>query len=213
MMATKVRSFFYIQALMKGKRDYPVWYGYTENEWLAQQFFKSMINNKLIIESFESKEEALNNITFYKYFGTLEDFHNIIRDMYGVVITGEDIIGTFPTDIYGNNPSNTKVEVISTCGDVLGGGFRSYAERFLFPPDKYALLNSLYLLIESAKLLRDSPEGYNVKNDIVNIVDILQQHPFLKMEDGVPFISDDMKYSEVIDIIRYGIWKGWYMPL
>lgn len=192
------KQYFYVQVI-NSRDDYPIYCGYSDNEWLAQQFAKSILKNKLLNVGMESE------MSIFNYFGTLDGFHDEIRKRFRVVITGEDIIDIFPTTVDNNIIEMTSENIVSTCGNVLGGGFAAYAERFLLPLDNSKLIKILnLLLLGGVGFIRDDID-HRIKDIIIDVVEIMHQQDIVQSD--TPFLN----YGDSgMDIVRYGIMKGWY---
>ena len=192
------KSYFYIQVINK-KDEYPVYYGYSDNEWLATQFAKSIMDNKLLNVGVDSE------IFTFNYFGTLDEFHEEIRKTFKVVITGEDIIDTFPTNMDYNTIPIADGNVVSTCSNVLGGGFAEYAERFLLPVDRSHLIEAIDFLVQCGiRFIKDDID-HDITSILIDAIDVIYNQNMI--QSGTPFLN----YGDSgMDVVRYGIMKGWY---
>ena len=206
-----MNSHYYVQAEFGGACDL-VLYGHTENIWLAKQFYSSLTKNRMFLDSYDTEEEAIRNVVFDEFKGSLTDFCEYVKNTYRLTITGEDIIDVFETGI----PLNTNqllptASVVSTLGIVLGGSFTSYAERFLLPMDIKRVRESMGWLTFFLGYTRDTFLSSDKVNTIILFLKKIQDHPIYADGSKSPFLLDEVFTDDSnFDVIRYGIVKGWY---
>lgn len=202
---------YYVQAEFGGTCDL-VLYGHTENIWLAKQFYDSLAKNRMFLDSYDTEEEAIGNIAFDEFRGSLTDFCEYIKNTYHLKITGEDIIDVFETGIPLNaNQILPTAYVVSTLGIVLGGSFTSYAERFLLPVDIKKIRESMGYLTLFLGYTRDTFLPSDKVHTIILFLQKIQQHQIYADANRPPFLLDEMFTEDSnFDVIRYGIVKGWF---
>ena len=213
MMILIAKTYYYVHAIFGSGA---IMIGHTESQWLARQFASSIYNNKFFLSSYETEQEAQRNVTMVSYKGSLNDFYQAVKCQFGVYITGEDIIGTFEVGMgmpFSVRPCSDSV--VSTCANVLGDeGFLAYAQRFLMPKD----------IMRVNKLV----EWYSVilgllRMDILDTEQINILIMFLRKLSSIPLFSANEPFINIgnfptdtdfdFDVVRYGIWKGWYTAL
>lgn len=205
---------YYVQAVFGGGTDL-VLFGHTENPWLAKQCYIAYTHNKFFLESYPSVEEAVDHVTLFEYCGGLSAFHQTINDLFGICITGEDIIDVFETDMLSDMSMSflPKNQIVSTGADVLGGSFIHFAERFILPRDIMQTFRCIGFMNIFMTLTRDSFLPPDKIADLVLFIKVIKQHPLFS-ENNPPFIQDMLMVGDAsFDMIRYGIAKGWYYAL
>lgn len=211
----KRKTFYYVEALFGYPYRQTRLFGHTDNPWMATQFLKSLKNNQFLMESYLTKEDAVDGISMFEYMGTLEDFHNEVKEMFCNVITGEDILGTFETGM--NAPlvlDIPKLSIVSTCGDVLGGTFLSYAERFLLPQDIIGVQRAMQFIDKGLlHFVRDDLLTVYDIHVLVLLFDVIKKYSLFS-DNSPPFLNREALISDAeFDTIRYGILKGWYTAI
>lgn len=209
-----MKMHYYIQATFGGNSDVVI-YGHTENPWMAKQYCNAILKNKLFLESHSSPDEAASFVEYVAFMGTATQFHDTIEKDYNVIIDGEDYIDIFETGIVPDHTISLAptAKVVTTLADVLSGRFISFAERFLLPYDIKNMEKAMRVLAILIAFIRPSFLPRMEVLVITGMLEILKKHPLLA-ENKPPFILDTVFTEDAcIDIIQYGIVKGWYVSI
>ena len=170
-------------------------HGYTDNPWMAKMFYKSLEENKII----------KGKIVDFQFTGDLTEFNRVVRNAHDVIISGEDIITTFPITL----PNNDTVEIVSTCNIVFGGGFSRFAQYKLLPKDRIKLRKCAMMLYKTMTIMHCN----NLKN---NTIDMKQLERFIVTISSYNLClvsSSDDNLNKNVDDELYGIMRGWYYPI
>lgn len=203
------KKWFYIQVRYP-HGDAGMIAGYTDNELLAKMFYRSMLNNTILLDAFSGIEALRKELVFIVFEGSLTEFSNMVRETYQKSLTGEDIITSFTTNKL-SSFALPEITIVTTCYEVFSDvGFAGYAPRFLLPNDVMELHKSLKCIVDVISRMVDDDMGMSLAYDIFNMTTTIYDSKICLAIDYT--IGNVNCIDDVVDIIRYGVMKGWYTP-
>lgn len=187
-------------------------YGYTEHSWLMACYIQT--NHHFV----KSMDPFLPNVPMriqtVQFFGTLGEFHTLMKKEYGQVLTGEDILDIFESDSHSYSlfPREQSVNVVSTCKDILGGRLEyAIVDRFL-RKDGRRFCRALLFFARAV----DAGFLYRFIKEIHQMVEVLYDHPvmdYCQLDVPVMMGDEDNMLDYYLDIVRYGILIGRFLRL
>lgn len=168
--------------------------GFTSNPWLLKQCVNTC---KLRFTS-----EMIDGMEIVEY--------ESLSDMYSksiVKVSGDDKICVFKiTSPLSPNKGKSVVTTISDVYSSNGGGFISYAERFMIMPDLDLADRSDYFMYVIRNVFKDK-----AKSELLCSAFDSMNH-FIRIADA-NIGYDERRYAFNLDnwdIVQYGVWKGWF---
>lgn len=170
-------------------------YAYSKSEWVVRNY-TSMLKRRYELMC----KTAVMTVTEYASVGQMW------RD--GIMVSGDDKICTF--EVKSEISPYKGKSVVTTCNDIYnsdGGGFISYAEKFLIPQDLYNLFDATDFFNSPAidSILKNKQSADLLGIATVWMLNYVSREVNLTAGKG-PFAFNLDKW----DIVHYGIWKGWY---
>ena len=171
--------------------------GYTNNKWILDR----------CIESFAHRfsESMMESLEVMEYKSVSEMYHKSI-----IKVGGDDKIGIF--NVTSPLSPNKGKGTVTTCSDAYnsaGGGFITYAEKFLIMPDLDTICKGHIMMNMVEKVSKDKRTMNLLRSAFVRVAELIGEADVNHGEMERPFAFNLDNW----DIIQYGVLKGWYKLL